>query len=789
MSKSVKKPVSLRRAGRSQLPGSRCMLAAGIALAAAGSLPTHAQDSEEEISLDTLQIEDRTADTNPYAEPGAPYKAKTSGDLRRVKPIAETPATIEVLTQTQVKESGRSDLRGILAAQPGITLGTGENGNAFGDRYVIRGQEARSDVFVDGIRDPGMTTRESFAVEQIEITKGPSATFAGRGSSGGAVNSITKQASTDYNFNKAEAGLGTDSYQRYTLDSNIKINEDAAVRANLLYADRDVPDREPASRERTGVALSGALQATEKLKVVADYYYLNAEDKPDLGTYINRDTGKPVKDVPVYLQDQDFLESEVEVFTGRVNYDFSDSLRLQNLTRYGTTDNGYVVTGMQGGTRAVDTTVVDEETGEETIIPGDPIAPGAATQTLSTHQGWQEVDYFVNQSNLFFETELGGMEHNFVFSLEYSDLSVTNGVYNVENLGTSNCRVSGRRGISDSYCALDGDGNLVSNLNSLLGRNISRGSVDSDYSVETVSVALMDVIDINDKLALHLGVRIDDYDYENDVTRGGETTNWAYSDTLWNGHVGAVYKITENGNVYFNYSTATNINGGESDVGASCGYGGLCGAVEIVEDSEPEKVQNIELGTKWNILDEKLLATAAVFQITKSDIMESESGRDYVAEGFLNTGEHEIDGIEVSLAGNLTPKLSTLFGVAIMNAEITESYSEDNLGKTLPNFADKSAFLQLRYQATDKFSFGGIASYSSEVFTGQPDTAANEELGVPSYTVYDVFASYAFTDKLKARLNVGNVTDKDYYFTAYRSGAFTYLGDARNAQLAVSYEF
>ncbi len=68
--------------------------------------------------------------------------------------------------------AGRT-FRDILAAQAGITLGTGENGNAFGDRYVIRGHEARSDVFVDGVRDPGMTTRESFATEQIEITKGP----------------------------------------------------------------------------------------------------------------------------------------------------------------------------------------------------------------------------------------------------------------------------------------------------------------------------------------------------------------------------------------------------------------------------------------------------------------------------------------------------------------------------------------------------------------------------------------------------------------------------------------
>ena len=175
----VRRPVSLRHPSRpDSAHATRNALALGISAAlAGGGGAANAQDAEP-IELDTLQVEERTIDTNPYAEPGAPYKARISGDPRHVKELAETPQTITVLTQTQIQESGRQDLRSIVQAQPGITLGTGENGNAFGDRYVIRGHEARSDVFVDGLRDPGMTTRESFAVEQIEITKGPSSTDA-----------------------------------------------------------------------------------------------------------------------------------------------------------------------------------------------------------------------------------------------------------------------------------------------------------------------------------------------------------------------------------------------------------------------------------------------------------------------------------------------------------------------------------------------------------------------------------------------------------------------------------
>ena len=85
-----------------------------------------------------------------------------------------------------------------------MTLGTGEGGNAFGDRFFIRGYDARNDVFVDGMRDPGVSIRENFFTEQIEILRGPASTVAGRGTAGGAINIVTKQA-TDANFYNADA--------------------------------------------------------------------------------------------------------------------------------------------------------------------------------------------------------------------------------------------------------------------------------------------------------------------------------------------------------------------------------------------------------------------------------------------------------------------------------------------------------------------------------------------------------------------------------------------------------
>jgi len=738
-----------------------------IAISVSSALMGFSTAQAEEIELDTLQIEDRANDINPYTQDGAPYKARISGDSRRVEELADTPQTITVITQEEIQDSGNTDLKQILADQPGITIGTGENGNAFGDRYIIRGHEARSDVFVDGIKDPGMTTRESFAVDQIEVTKGPSATFAGRGSTGGAVNSVTKQATTEYDFTNGILTLGTDRNRRVTVDTNLLLGEDMAVRLNALWGKTDVPDRAPADRERKGLAVSLTKEMTDATKLIADIYYLKAEDKPDLGTYIVSN-GSPIKDIPVYLQDQDFLDSEVASGTLRLEHAFSDSVRFKNALRYGTTDNGYVATGARGG-------------------------ENSASIALSTHQGWQEVEYFVNQANLFIDSDIGSTKHQFIVGLEYSDLSVENGVYQNTNTAATNCIVNGRGGPAPGYCITDANGVPIGgDINNLLGRSITKGDTDADYSIKTVSLYGMDTMDVTDKFTLSGGLRLDRFNYRNDV---GTTTitKYSYSDTLFNGHIGALYKIDDNINVYASYGTATNINGGESDLGANCGYGGLCAdasTANSLNGSDPERTQNIEIGTKWNLLNDKLMFTAAIFQITKDDVFEGvPRGSSYSDAGTINTGKNRVDGVELGLVGNLTDKLSMAVGVAMMNSEVLKSSDPDNEGKRLSNFANDSARAQFRYQLTPKFAFGAAATYSSALYSGQPDAAAGENYKVPAYAYYDMFATYQFTPKLKAQLNINNVTDKDYYLASYRSGAFTYLGDARNANLSLSYKF
>ena len=133
--------------------------------------------------------------------PAAPYKVdhvQASGKFP--EPMLNTPKTVTVLSKEVLEDKNATTLKQAILSTAGVTLGTGEGGNAFGDRFFIRGFDARNDVFIDGVRDSGVSVRENFFTEQVEILRGPGSSFAGRGTTGGAINIVTKQATAEKSF-------------------------------------------------------------------------------------------------------------------------------------------------------------------------------------------------------------------------------------------------------------------------------------------------------------------------------------------------------------------------------------------------------------------------------------------------------------------------------------------------------------------------------------------------------------------------------------------------------------
>jgi catecholate siderophore receptor len=102
------------------------------------------------------------ADANPYADAAAPYKGDRLAGTKFSEKLIDTPRTVTVLTKEILEDKNATSLKEVARTTAGVTLGTGEGGNAFGDRFFIRGFDARNDIFIDGVRDPAISIRENF---------------------------------------------------------------------------------------------------------------------------------------------------------------------------------------------------------------------------------------------------------------------------------------------------------------------------------------------------------------------------------------------------------------------------------------------------------------------------------------------------------------------------------------------------------------------------------------------------------------------------------------------------
>lgn len=748
----MKQPRSLRQPVHfNSLKGASTL---ALSVAAIG-LPVAA--AAQTAELNPVVVEGRMLPgQNPNGNPDSPYKAETLDSSKYSRPVAETPKSITVITRDAIGDSGSTDLGDVLKVQPGITIGTGEGGNAFGDRFIIRGFEARNDVFVDGLRDPGVTTRETFAVEQIEVSKGPSSSFAGRGTTGGAVNNVTKKPKQQ-DFNTLEVGVGTDNKQRYTLDINRKLSPDTAVRVNALYSDRDVPAREGSEEQRQGLAIALEHKASSKLTLNADYYYLRGDEMPDGGVPWDAVAGKPVPGRRYYGQNgRDFLNFAADIFTFGLKYDLGNNSRIENFTRYGVTTNDYIVT-----------------------IPGlatSPALPAGSLIGLNTPNVFaratsqnrnQDNTYIGNQTNWVKGFEWGSVKHDVVVGAEFSREEAVNIPY-TDTLRSPNV------------------GNPLSPNNNAWQQQGGRffpGSNLSEITLQSMSLYALDTATLNSDWEVFSGLRYDTFDYSfytgpNDyqgTTRGGN------NDGFLNGHVGVTYSPWDNGNVYVTYSTSSNPSGEQLDA-TSCDYGGLCGnGVGL----RPERNRSIEVGSKWQFLNNRLLLTGALFDITKSDVL-SQLGN---GGPITQVGELKVQGMEIGLTGQLTQAWSVSSGLAILDTRITKSDTPAEVGKPFPNTAEKSANVQTRYQLNEAWAVGGTATYKGEIFGGTPNAAVTKN-SVESNTVYDVMAEYKYSKTLKFRLNIQNLFDEEYYTALYRSNApFTYVGEGRSATVTAVMDF
>ena len=753
-----------------------------------------------------------SADRDPYADPAAPYKVDHLAESSRFpEPILNTPKSITVLSREVLDDKNATNLKQAVLSTAGVSLGTGEGGNAFGDRFFIRGFDARNDIFINGIRDPGVSVRENFFTEQVEILRGPASSFAGRGTAGGAINIVTKQATTQGSFYNMDTTFGTDQTKRVVLDVNQVINPTLAIRAGGLFQDADVAGRNNVTDNRNGGFVAATWKPVDAVKVTADYVHTNLFGIPDFGVPYYRPgaigsgsqqftntLGGPFPDYGVNRNNfyglvyRDFFDVRQDIGTLNAEVQITPDLTLSDKVGVSRSINNYL------GTLA-----------EQPIT----INPNPALWTLSANpqSRYQVTDVVANQSEATYKfIDSAGFKHTALFGVEVSRETASIDTYT----GLSSEALPGGT-TSGSITGV----NIFNPQDTFLatGLNPTLSGKPTKIAIDTVSPYVLDTANYHDLVILNGGIRYDDYSIHTSGWGAGSLASIFGQQQaqfgLPNFNLGLTLKPLPNGSVYAAYATSSNPVGAEFD-GTSTAYGGLANVVagNANQILGPEKNRAIEIGTKWELFDRHLLLTAALFQTTKDNAREAFNvtgpGNATASCPYLigTTGSiscivagasYYVRGIDLGVAGKITDKWSVFGGLVLMQSQVSQSnvphanipqplLFTSNVGLPLANVAPQSFSMLSKYQLNDTWELGGQAVYRSKIYGGTL-LAANQGTQIPSYWRFDAFAEAKVDKHWTVKLFVNNIFNKTYYDALYQSAApFVLEAPGRAAYIVLS---
>ncbi|WP_425916807.1 TonB-dependent receptor [Pseudomonas sp. GWSMS-1] len=756
--------------------------AVGVALSGlSATQQAHAEEPKgEALVLDAVNVVGQAIDETSY-------QVERVQSSKYTAPLVDTPRSVTVVPQQVLKDTNALSLQDALRTVPGITMGAGEGGNPQGDRPFIRGFDSQDSTYLDGVRDTASQSREIFAVESIEVAKGPNSAIGGRGAAGGSINLVSKKAHVGNSF---DGGFtwGSDQTQRYTLDGNYQFNDSAAGRLNLMSHESNVAGRDKVNYDRWGIAPSLAFGMGTSTRLNLDFYHMESNDLPDSGIPFSMNSGGTARssanpDKPVDggdssnfygLTDRDFRKTRTDTFTMAIEHDLNDALTLKNTLRHGNSMQDYILTQP------------DDSKGN--------VVNGTVWRRINSRVS--NTATTTNQTDLFGEVYLGGFKNNFSTGIELSREASKRSSYSVNTDTTpatggpasNNCRPTIIGAPSGYNCTSLGN----PNPDDPWAGSLSRNYAGTDTSSRTRALYFFDTLELDPQWLVNAGLRYDhfatdskSYDADGVTTSKGEDTS-----EFVTGQLGLVFKPADNGSIYVSYATSATPPGSMLGEGQEGNALTSTSAPLVSSDLQPEETRNYEIGTKWDLLANRLSLTAAIFRTEKTN------ARVLVADNtYENAGETRVDGLELSASGQITDKWQVFAGYSYLDSELVDpgkasvgrgatvaAGENPNQGNQLTNTPNHSFTLWTTYDVTDKFTVGGGAFYMDEVF----GNAANSVV-LDSYVRYDAMASYKLSKHVDLQLNVQNLTNEVYYDKAYTHFANQAAG--RTALLSTNVHF
>ena len=667
-----------------------------------------AQDSQsdpsEPGSLRILVTGDN--DNNNY------YVPETSTGI--IPSMLENPQSVQVIPRQVLEDQQVLDLDEALRNIGGASVSSTE-GRGF--QVNLRGFEGVP-VFRDGFRlyspngngdAAGQNFPEIANIERIEVLRGPASALFGQIDPGGAVNVVTKKP-LETPFAEVALQVGSDGLLRPRIDVSGPLSENGNLlyRLNAVYLSEDGFRDFDQDIERFFVSPSLTWKISDRTDLNLQLEYLDDQRPLDTGLVA---FGDGLADIPqdrVLGELDDEISSEYFSAGYTLEHRFSDNWQLRNAFRY---------------IRNAD---------DISAALSFPFIGGLdeATGTLNRVFGEQEVvnTTYALQTNAVGEFSTGPIDHRLLLGLDLARYELKS-----ESFTDFSLRIPI---------------NIFNPVYGAVARPERSDEILSGDGIDTDSLRIyvQDQMQITDDLSLVAGISYETT--EQTTTDLIDEAESELNEDAFTPLIGLVYQPLDNLSLYANYSQSFLPNS----------------AVTIAGDPlEPEEGEGFEVGVKAELLDQRLLATLAYFNLTKQNVATADPTNPRFS---VATGEQQSEGIELDIIGEILPGWNIIGSYAYIDAEVTEDNRVEP-GNRLPGVPEHSASVWTTYkiQSGDLAGLGfGLGFNWVDKRQGDLDNSFD----LDSYFLTNAAISYG-RDNWQFALNFRNLFDVDFVTGAPRT--------------------
>lgn len=735
---------------------------------------------------------------------------------RQTAPLLDTPQTVTVISDQTLRRQNLLSLRDALTTVPGITFGAGEGGGGYGDAINLRGYSGSNDITVDGVRDSAQYSRtDPFNLQQIEVYNGANSVFGGSGSVGGTINLVSKiPQATDLTI--FQAAVGTDDYYRASVDTNLRLSDLVAVRLNGMYHRNDYPGRDFERYRRWGVAPAVTLGIGSPTSLTIALVHQRDDNIPIYGVpyYLNQinDGPLPGSDDSDYYgyRNLDEQETTVDRLTITLRHEFNENLSIRNLARWQQVDQYSQTSAPQGTFCLANGFQPVPASANATVGAACPGGLPAGSWQPSGPRGLvrdQSNEMLYNQTDLRWTAgEAGRLRNTLVVGLALSWED-----YSIETASLAR-NPDGSAVTLPQETISNPTGIYVGPINyTVTGRSRS--------STENQAIYAFDTLEIGSMFELNGGVRLEwnnanfrslPLAFVPPGTNAPNTSPQRSDEQLFSYRLGVVFKPSASSSLYASFANART----PSSATVRLGCGVVAGGADPC-DVAPETARNYEIGGKIELMDRRLLLTAAAFRNERSNFRTPSNDPVLPALQVLD-GRSRVDGIALGASGFITPEWQVFANYTYLDSEVRQSVSDfclANPGSTGcnnstalpdPQAGDRlvqtprhsgSLFTSYRFPFGLEIGYG--LTYQGRIATYQRNLNQRTQLLADDYLIHRAFVSYTIREGLTAQLNVQNFTDESY-FTNIRNnvnadgritGGWAMPGEGRSAVLSLFYSF